>query len=218
MFNAVDDTWRWRFRVGDRYFGRYWIQTIRFLARSKLLGRKQAEVSTDRRRYQRNQPVQVRVRFPNPGIAPTGGEVVVQVERKGQGPRKLTLKASPGTRNVFEGALPQAVEGEYEIRLLPPPVLEGPIPSTTFRVDAPAGELERVQMNESELIRAATTSGGKFYTPATTASLLKDLPRPQKVPLDTDPPIPLWNTWPVLALFLGVITAEWLLRKRKQMV
>jgi hypothetical protein len=38
------------------------------------------------------------------------------------------------------------------------------------------------------------------------------------VPLDTDPPIPLWNTWPVLALFLLVITAEWVLRKRKQMV
>jgi hypothetical protein len=218
MFNAVDDTWRWRFRVGDRYFGRYWIQTIRFLARSKLLGRKQAEVLTDRRRYQRNQPVQVRVRFPNPGIAPTGGEVVVQVERKGQGPRKLALKASPGTRNVFEGALPQVAEGDYEIRLLPPPVLEGPIPSTTFRVDAPAGEMERVQMNESELIRAAAASGGRFYTPASTAGLLEDLPRPQKVPLDTDPPIPLWNTWPVLALFLGVITAEWLLRKRKQMV
>ena len=32
MLNAVDDTWRWRFRVGDRYFGRYWVQTIRFLA------------------------------------------------------------------------------------------------------------------------------------------------------------------------------------------
>ena len=32
MFNAVDDTWRWRFRVGDKYFGRFWIQTIRFLA------------------------------------------------------------------------------------------------------------------------------------------------------------------------------------------
>ena len=67
MFNAVDDTWRWRFRVGDRYFGRFWIQTIRFLARSKLIGQKQAEIQTDRRRYQRNQPIQIRVRFPNPG-------------------------------------------------------------------------------------------------------------------------------------------------------
>jgi hypothetical protein len=218
MFNAVDDTWRWRFRVGDRYFGRFWIQTIRFLARSKLVGQKQAEVQTDRRRYQRNQPVQVRVRFPNPGLAPTTGEVSVQVERKGQGSRKLTLKQAPGTRNLFEGALPQASEGDYEIRLLPPPVLEGALPTASFRVDPPAGELERIQMNEPELNRAATSSGGKFYTPETVSTLLTDLPKPQKVPLDTDPPIPLWNTWPVLVLFLLVVTAEWVLRKRKQMV
>ena len=70
MFNAVDDTWRWRFRVGDRFFGRFWIQMIRFLARSKLLNQRQAEVSTDRNRYQRNQPIQLRVRFPEPRIAP----------------------------------------------------------------------------------------------------------------------------------------------------
>jgi len=151
MFNGVDDTWRWRLRVGDRYFGRFWIQTIRFLARSKLQNQKQAEIQTDRLVYQRNQPIQIRVRFPNPALAPTRGEVVVQVERKGQGPRKLTLKQSPGTRHLFEGALAQASEGEYEIRLLPPPVLTGPPPTANFRVDAPAGEMERVQMNEAEL-------------------------------------------------------------------
>ena len=55
-------------------------------------------------------------------------------------------------------------------------------------------------------------------TPATFSKLLDDLPRPQKVPLDTDPPIPLWNTWPVLALFLTLLTTEWVLRKRKQLV
>jgi hypothetical protein len=75
MFNAVDDTWRWRLRVGDRYFGRFWIQTVRFLARSKLVGQKQAEITTDRRRYQRGQPVQIQVRFPNPGLAPSSGEI-----------------------------------------------------------------------------------------------------------------------------------------------
>ena len=218
MFNAVDDTWRWRFRVGDRYFGRFWIQTIRFLARSKLIGQKQAEVQTDRRRYQRNQPIQVRVRFPNPAQAPGTGEVVVQIERKGQGPRKLTLKASPTARTIFEGALPQASEGEYEVKLLPPPVLDGSIPTAAFRVDAPASELEHVQMNEPELVRASKVSLGAFYTPVTVGGLMDNLPRPEKVPLDTDPPIPLWNTWPVLGLFLAVLTGEWLLRKRKQMV
>ena len=75
-------------------------------------------------------------------------------------------------------------------------------------------------MNEPELVRTvgAAASGGKFYTIDQSDRLLDDLPRPQKVPLDTDPPIPLWNTWPVLALFLTLIVSEWLLRKRKRLV
>jgi hypothetical protein len=218
MFHAFDDTWRWRFRAGDRYFGRFWVQTIRFMARSKLVGQRQAEVQTDRKRYQRGQPIQFRVRFPNPGLAPTTGDIAVQLERRGQGPRKLTLQLVPGTRNVFEGALAQTPEGEYDVRLLPPPVLEGPIPSTSFRVEAPVNEFERIEMNQPELIRVAESTGGKFYTPLTAVTLLKDLPKPSKVPLDTDPPIPLWNTWPILTLFLLLITTEWVFRKRKQMV
>jgi len=218
MFHAVDDTWRWRFRVGDRYFGRFWTQTIRFLARSKILGQKKAEIRTERRRYLRSQPIEIKVRFPNPADAPATGEVAVEVERKGHGSRRLTLKAAPNTRNLFEGVIPQAVEGEYEVRLLPPPVLEGGLPSTSFGVDPPAGERERTQMNQPELARAATLSGGKFYLPHEADTLLADLPRPQQVPLDTDPPIPLWNTWPVLVLFLFLLVMEWVLRKRAQMV
>jgi hypothetical protein len=164
MFHAFDDTWRWRFRAGDRYFGRFWVQTIRFMARSRLVGQRQAELQTDRRRYQRGQPIQFRVRFPNPGLAPAGDDVTIQVQRKGQGPRKLTLKLMPGTRNVFEGALPQAAEGNYEVRLLPPPSLDQPV-TAEFRVEAPINERERIEMNEPELIKASGATHGKFYSP-----------------------------------------------------
>jgi hypothetical protein len=54
--------------------------------------------------------------------------------------------------------------------------------------------------------------------PSDADSLLNDLPKPQQVPLDTDPPIPLWNTWPVLVVFLILIVTEWVLRKRARMV
>jgi von Willebrand factor type A domain len=218
MFHAVDDTWRWRFRVGDRYFGRFWTQTIRSLARSKILGQKKAEIQTERKRYLRSQPIEIKVRFPNPADAPGSGEVTVEVERKGHGSRRMTLKSAKDSRNLFAGVIPQAVEGEYEVRLLPPPVLEGGLPTTAFGVDPPAGERERTQMNEPELVRAATVSGGKFHTPFDVDSLLSELPKPQLVPLDTDPPIPLWNTWPVLVLFLCLLVVEWVLRKRAQMV
>ena len=218
MYTAFDGSWRWRMRVGDRYFGRYWIQTIRYLARSKLMGQKQAEVSTDRKRYQRGKPIRVRVRFPNPALAPSEGELNVQVQKKNGGPRTITLKSSPAAKMIFEGTIPQPSEGEYTIKLLPPPVLQGEVPTTTFVVDPPAGEIEAVQLNRPELLRVAELTGGKFYTPETSESILKDLPKAQKVPLDTDPPIPLWNTWPILALFTALITAEWIIRKRLHMV
>ncbi|WP_240907038.1 VWA domain-containing protein [Paludisphaera rhizosphaerae] len=218
MFHAIDDTWRWRFRSGDKYFGRFWVQTIRFLARSRLAGKRQAEVQTDRRSYQRGEPIQIRVRFPNPGLAPVDDSASVQVERQGGVGRTLKLTKRPGSPNVFEGVLSQAAEGEYTVRLLPPPVLDGPIPTSQFRVEAPAGEFEKVQMNEPELRRAAASTSGVYYPAVAADDLLKDLPKPSKVPLDTDPPIPLWNSWPILALFLTLLTTEWLLRKRARLV
>ena len=36
LFHAIDSTWRWRIGVGDVFFARYWVQTVRYLARGKL--------------------------------------------------------------------------------------------------------------------------------------------------------------------------------------
>ena len=52
LFHATDDTWRWRYRVGDVFFARYWVQAVRYLSRSKLLGKDHSvELSADRREY-----------------------------------------------------------------------------------------------------------------------------------------------------------------------
>ena len=147
MFHAFDDTWRWRFRAGDRYFGRFWVQTIRFLARSKLVGQRQAEVQTDRRRYQRGSRSSSASGSPIPAWLPRPATSSSRSNVDGQGPRKLALKHVPGTRNVFEGALPQAAEGEYDVRLLPPPVLEGPIPIDQLPRRG-AGQRVRTHRNE----------------------------------------------------------------------
>ena len=97
MFHAFDDTWRWRFRAGDRYFGRFWVQAIRFLARSKLVGQRQAEIQTDRRRYERGQPIRLRVRFPNPGLAPAVG-IGYRADRA-QRPGSAESDTEPGSRH-----------------------------------------------------------------------------------------------------------------------
>jgi uncharacterized membrane protein len=40
LFSAIDDSWRWRFYTGESIFDTYWVQQLRYLARSKKLGQR----------------------------------------------------------------------------------------------------------------------------------------------------------------------------------
>jgi hypothetical protein len=97
-------------------------------------------------------------------------------------------------------------------------VIDPPVLPSTFVIEPPASERAKPSMNRDELMQAARISGGKFFTAAGLDTLIANLPPPAKVPLDTDPPIPLWNSWPILVLFLIILLAEWLLRRKLEMV
>lgn len=216
LFHATDDTWRWRYQVGDVYFARYWVQTIRYLSRSKLLGKdRSAELTSDRREYRRGEPVRLRVRFADDRLAPAEDDgVTVVLEQQGQQKRQVTLRRNATNRGVFEGVFPKSSEGSYHAWVAVP-TLEGRAPSTDFIVLAPPGEFERLQVDKAELQRAAEMTRGAFFTIRNASNLYRALPKGRQIPIEALPPLSLWNRWPLLALFLGLIVAEWLLRKRK---
>ena len=85
-------------------------------------------------------------------------------------------------------------------------------------MNPPAGEFADVRMDAAELRRAAEQTGGRFYTFETAQRVLEDLPPGRQVPIESLPPLPLWNAWPVLAMFLGLLIGEWILRKRRGMI
>ncbi len=215
LFHAMDETWRWRLQVGDVYFARYWIQSLRYLSRSKLLGKDGgAELAVDRREYRRGEPVRLRVRFLDERLAPINDEGVnVIVQRNAQEQRTVTLRRVAANQGVFEGTLPQPLEGDYHAWMIAPQ-LQGSAPSCDFLIEAPPGELERLEMDRAELERSAQHTGGKMYTMNSARQLLRDLPTGRQIPLDTLPAIHLWRQWPLLLLFLLLLVAEWVTRKR----
>ena len=73
-------------------------------------------------------------------------------------------------------------------------------------------------MEEAALREAAKLTGGRYYDFQTTEKLLRDLPPGRQVPIETLPPKPLWNKWPLLLVFLVLLVGEWLLRKHGGMV
>ncbi len=219
LFHAVDATWRWRYRVGDVFFARYWVQTIRYLSRAKLLGKdRSAELATDRREYRRGENVLVRARFTDERLAPAEDDgVSVVLEQQGGKNLRLQLQRAEMGRGVFEASLSDLPEGRYHAWIAAP-TLEGGAPATDFLVTVAAGEVERVEADFAELARASDTTKGRSFTLTTAGQLMKALPAGRQVPIEALPPIELWNRWPLVLAVALLLVGEWLLRKRYAMV
>jgi hypothetical protein len=216
-FHAIDSTWRWRLGAGDAYFSRFWVQTIRFLARGKLTSGQGVQLIADRREYRHGEVVELRARFLDPRLAPAGNDVTVLLESAGQPRRRVTLDRNPAVHGVFAGSLADLPVGQYEV-LLAEPQLPGNPPATRFSVVAPPGEMARLEMDAAALAAAADVTHGEFYTIQDADRLLSELPAGRREPLENLPPIPLWNRWWLLAAFVACLTGEWILRKRKGML
>lgn len=75
-------------------------------------------------------------------------------------------------------------------------------------------ERNSLQMNREVLERIAAKTGGKFHTIETAAAIPDEIPwvgrESSEVKLKS-----LWDSYYAIAAFLGIMTLEWVLRKRK---
>jgi hypothetical protein len=217
LFQAIDSTWRWRSGFGETYFLRYWLQTIRFLAHGKFGKGRGVELTADRREYRQGEIAQLRARFLDLQVAPADSDVVVILNAPGEARRRIQLHRNPAVAGTYEAALPDLMEGQYEV-LMTEPRTSGNPPVVRFSVVAPPGEFARTQMDAEALAAAADATRGKFYTADSAKQLLNDLPVGRRMPIENHPPIAIWNRWWLLAAFLSCLTCEWILRKRKGML
>jgi len=56
LFSAIDDSWRWRYYTGEPVFDTYWVQQLRYLARSKKLGQRRIVLDPSRYRASSEKP------------------------------------------------------------------------------------------------------------------------------------------------------------------
>ena len=219
LFHNTDEFWRWRFRVGDLYYGPFWSRAVRYLSRSRLLGRdRTAELTTDRSVYAQSESPTLRVRFFDERFIPaTASAVSVTVERRKGERRTIVLNRSVGHPTVFEGLVTSLPLGVYHAWVATPSFRDAP-PAVDFRVEAASEELLRRSLDRHELEQAARITHGDFSTLSEAESLPSRIPPGHPVPLSTRDRIPLWNHWEVLVLFAGLLTAEWILRRRARLL
>jgi hypothetical protein len=113
----------------------------------------------------------------------------------------------------YTGGASDLAPGRYRIWLAAPTLLVPPA-ARSFTVDPPASERAALPMDAVDLQKAAEASQGRYYTVRNADRLPGDLPRGQRVRIDSLPPVPVWNSPLAALLFVALLTVEWVLRKR----
>lgn len=218
ILHTTDETYRWsRYPGSDQYYSRYWLQSLRYLSRSKLETAEQlAEITTDRQQYRRGETVRLRVRFFQERQAPAEDDgVVLLVQQLGGRRQQVTLERDAIRRDLFEGSLGGLTDGQYRVWLAASS--EQAVPRT-FTVAPPPGEQARLTLDAPDLRKAAKTARGAYAPVGEAQRLLPQLPRGRRVTIESLPPEPLWNSSLVAASFVLLVSLEWLLRKRSGML
>ncbi|MGL4419829.1 MAG: hypothetical protein ACRCZF_04110, partial [Gemmataceae bacterium] len=221
IFFGFEETWRWRYRSEEEQFNRFWRQTVRVLARNRVA---RTELRTDRQTpYRRDEPITITVQFPEDAPAPSSGVKIrldatsVRGDRETQ---RLTLTKREGTRGTFQSLVTRTPEGTYRFTLEEPSTPSGgTVPSAEATVLPPAGEMDRIDVNRADLVRAATESRGKFYTLAEADKWIEELPDGIRVPLNQPcPPVPIWNHAASFALLVLLLAFEWWMRRQERLL
>ena len=228
LFSAIDDSWRWRRYTGESIFDTYWIQQLRYLARSRKLGQRRFTLTSLRPAYELGEKAEVSLRVLDPDLLQQLPEQigVILEDGTGQTVRHDTLQRREGQNDLYVASWTADAMGRFTFRL--PALAAGSEPlELPIEVNIPRLELNQPQVDRDLLSRLATTvtetgeHGGpdlnKLRLNAESnvedvrAEIEKIPSAAMTVPVYTNDP--LWNAPLAMGIFVTLITLEWILRK-----
>ncbi len=216
LYVGVEETWRWRDNTGDKLTARFWGTAAVQLGLPHLLGNaRRTQVEMERGEPVVGRPGAVKARLLDakyePVVRPEVKAFLVNLDGKGEeAPREVVLKRVPGQAGEYRAALPNDAAGRHELRLPGGDGTEaGVLP---FRVELPPRhELLQVGLADEALAGMASASGGRFHREETLHSL-PDGVASLSHGFTERREIVLWGPLS-MALFILLITAEWIIRK-----
>jgi hypothetical protein len=210
------DTWRWRMRLDSKNNAHetFWRQMLRYLVSGSP---EQVEIDTEKEVYALDDNVNIVADIRDKKFNPVPDAHATARVTKPSGlvvdvPLKFTTLNSV---NTYAGEFKADELGEHRIELIGNSATLGALSAkSNMLVSDLNREYYSAAQNSDLLKRISAETGGKYYTPAEAQSLLDDLiyrqtPYSERVTKD------LWDMPVNFLLIIGLLSAEWFLRKRE---
>jgi len=213
---TATDTWRWRMKMDSKNNAHetFWRQMLRYLVSGTP---EQVEIGTEKEVYSLDDNVSIVANIRDKRFNPVGDAQATARVTKPSGtvvdvPLKFTTLNSV---NTYAGEFKADELGQHRIELIGNSATLGQLSAkSNMLVSDLNREYYSAAQNSDVLKRIAAETGGKYYTTADAQSLLDDLiyrqtPYSERVTKD------LWDMPVNFMLIIGLLSAEWFLRKRE---
>jgi hypothetical protein len=223
LFIGVDELWRMRKEVGDKYFYRFYGEAVRFLATYKMLGgNKRFKIMTELETYTLDDPVRISVdvldRDYEPSRAPSQ---TVKLDMPGAEPGRretvdLVVPPDPVEKGMFRKTIVPTRPGDYRLTATTDDPKDE-APEKLFHVVQSSLEGRDLLLNEASLREMAVASDGGSYTYLANLPELAPKSKQKDVPTNVHED-EIWDNGWTLAIAVALLGLEWLLRKRWRLV
>ncbi|MDP6763825.1 MAG: hypothetical protein QF860_13275 [Planctomycetota bacterium] len=218
LFLAIDATWMWRYRFGDRYHERFWRNAIRWLALGRLKsGNRRVNLDSLRGSYALDERVVLEARVLDEDFRPSDRDVQEAVLLGPDGRREeLSLLRVDGRDGLYRVSLEVGRPGSYQAWI---EVAEERVTSAEFEVLLPSRENADPSPDPETMAAVATLTGGLSVSLGELDRLAPAFPggEERREPLSSRLE-DAWDHWGTLLAVLAVLCAEWILRKRLELV
>jgi len=223
LFIGFDETYRWRSKVGEKYYTQIWNQMIQVLTAQHTAGASAlTQLKTDRPSYFTGDKVKISGRIFQTGFTPvTDAEVpgtvtIVPAAKPGQpAPAPITkevrLQTIADQPGEYRAELTAEVAGSYSYSTARDPAVV-----VKWQVEEPRIEFSDIAMNEKLLRAMAAASGGHFLREEDLNGL-PELVASQSTGAVSFKKIPLAFAPVILILMILAGCAEWLWRRRVEL-
>jgi len=230
---TVDTTWRWYLSLRgmgkDSPYVKFWGQLMRWLAGQEEVERKtQAGITAflDKPYYEPGETCRVSARASDDqGQLTNMAYLVATIKGRRGKPRKIQLPPAPGSSGDYAVEFTPPSPGDYVLNLtatLDRKTL-GEV-ELKFQVGKPNLEFDKLDLDDALLKRIAAATGGDYYSLISVDKLVERLRRTQRekrIYRELD----IWTkgifgipptVW-IFAVFIAMVTGEWILRKQRHL-
>jgi hypothetical protein len=220
MAFAADSTWLWYLKGEHDAHQRFWQQVVLWLAHKDVQGDEAVWVKLDARRFRVGQPVALAFGARDADKAPID-DAVFKVEVTDPEGKKHSLTPQRSGFDHLARFLETRGAGDYQVHVEAekngqPIGLGADVRFIVYDHDL---ELHNPAADFALLEEIAKITGGTNIPPGDLASHLKKLSSMGlNVSVTRVHRILLWDNWPLLSIFVLVVTLEWFVRKRRGLV